>query len=161
MFKRIAGLVFGACLILLFVLNGCMPQGNGNSEKVPVGPSSMFFERTHHFCSDHMEDRFLIGYFGDALLDTTIHLFVVSHLGDTIYHDSWEADAFLTEWEGPKDEQAQVSFLEERMQAVVGATPADSPEPVSESYGPVFDYSVNGAARRITFCRDKKKVVVL
>ena len=165
MFKRSAGIVLGACASLILLFNACLSPGNGNSEKVPVEPSSMFFERAHHFCSDHIEDRFLIGYYGDALLNNSIHLFVVSHKGDTIYRDEWKAEEFLPAESASNSKEDQVDLLEKRMRSLVETSPeAGDTSDVSVremKLGPVFAYSVNGEDRKIAFSRARKAVVVL
>lgn len=154
--------------VFVLFLAACS-SGTNAPAKVPVGPSSMFYERLHHFCSDHIEDRFLIGYFGDEALDTTIYFFIVSHTGDTIYRDSWRATEFLKDCPAAAEDKVQRrTFLQKKMQDLVegktgkGAVVKESESESDPDFGPMFTYAVNEErVRNIHFSRVRKSVALV
>lgn len=160
-------LLFGMCLVL--ALPACLSPESGDQDKVPVSPSSMFFEKPHNFCSDVIEDRILVGYFGEDLLDTEVFFYVICHKGDTVFKDNWPSSAYFegTERSFPND-SAKVEFVQGRMRdMVIGienmpeVTVSDSMAQAME-LGPQFSYRVGSALKRtIAYSRTGKKVIVL
>lgn len=154
---------------MVLTLPACLNPEPGDQDRVPVAPTSMFFEEPHNFCSDVIQDRILVGYFGEDLLETEVHFYVICHKGDTVFKDKWPSSAYFdgVEQDFPNDSD-KINFVQQRMRAMVIGT-TDIPEvPVSDSlakakqFGPQFSYQVGAdRTRTIAFSRSDKKVVVL
>jgi hypothetical protein len=152
---------------LVLCLSGCLTPESGHPERVPVPPTSMFFEASRNFCSERMPDRFLVGYYGEALLDTSVYFFVISHKGDTIYRDHWPALAHLEDGAGnAMTDSAKVVFIQSRMRKLVDGP--DSADPLPDSLvsahdlGGTFHYQVGSHHdRTIAWSKSGKKVVEL
>lgn len=158
-------MVLGMATSLLIV--ACNPREAGNPQRTPVKQASMFFERTHNFCSDHLPDRFLIGYYGEDLLENEVHFYIVSHLGDTIYHDKWPSEAFLPESATPNSpDSIRIANIREEMQTLVeGLTGSSAQAPndsISQAYdlGRLFQYGPgNQSGKIIAYSRKQKEVM--
>ncbi|HHG86039.1 MAG TPA: hypothetical protein ENJ82_14925 [Bacteroidetes bacterium] len=157
-------MILGMFASLLIV--ACQPKGEG-AERMPVKPASMFFERAYNFCSDRIQDRFLIGYFGNEILNSQIHFYVVCHRGDTIYHDSWPATAFLGELDAPSDSVRIASIRKEMLAFVNGSTGPHAivvQDSVQKTFdlGQVFQYGIAGQnPKAIAYSHTQKAVIEL
>ena len=160
-------LLLGAvCMVLLSACTSSTTEGGG--AKVPVPPASMFFEREYNFCSEMIQDRFTIGYYGNNVLESPVHFYIVCHRGDTIFQDTWPGHAFLTgvpdSLSGTADSSkvayvhaAMLDLIEGRMPA-----PADSLISATAARGRTFSYQVaDVVSRRLVFDASSKKVLEL
>lgn len=82
-------------LPLLLWMAACGGPAGSPTSKGPVSQASVFYERNYHFCSDKEKDRFLLGYYGENLLDTLVYFYVICYDGDTLYQDRWPSSSFL------------------------------------------------------------------
>ena len=142
--KRSIGLVLLICLLLA----ACGGSGDSDSEKVPVPPSSMFMVRNYQFCADEETDRFLLGYYGPAVSDTTIYFYIVNSKGDTLFRDHWPSARMVEGAQDPSDDD-----IMDAMKSMIDQGPV--PGEVCGDSSKVFTYIGN----RIGYCKAEQSVI--
>lgn len=147
---------------LLMLLSSCGNPVPTPPEKVPVPPASMFMEREYHFSNEQMRDKFLIGYYGPDVLDTTVHLIILSLQGDTLYHTQWDGTNLLDSSTLSATDSVKHVVANAAMQSIIDgksskATDSLYDPPLSKH---AFTYQVGKQAFALEWSSEKKAVVL-
>lgn len=148
-------------LLLLLLLSACGGPSGVPDDKVPVPAASMFFEKEHLFSHPSMPDKFLLGYYGHSLLDTSVQFFILNAANDTIFRDQWEARLFLDSSSTTLSDSVAEQMVMEQMRSLLDKqmpmahTGGDSILPANS-----FSYGVGGYGHVLEWSAEQQKVVV-
>lgn len=148
--------------LLVFLLSACGSTPTEPTDKVPVAPASMFFEREYPFCGAAAQDKFVLGYHGNRLRDTTVHLYVICHDGDTVYHDTWEAALFLNPVDSSLSDSLATDKIHAQMRALIdGKLPMAVDSTLNLAAGPLaFSYAAGSHGHLIEWSEETGKVKI-
>jgi hypothetical protein len=148
------------CTLILSLLCACSSSESGSGTLAPVAQASMFFERELPFCGPASSDKIVLGYYGDKLLDTTVHLYILCQGKDTVFRDAWKSQLFLQGAELDLADSLATDLVHTRMRSLLdgpGSAASDSlPCPAK-----AFSYSVQTHQRCIAWSPEQGKSVLL
>lgn len=146
--------------LILSLLCACTSPEPGNGQHAPVAQASMFFERELPFCSPATTDKVVLGYYGDRLLDTTVHLYILCQGKDTVYRDAWQSRLFLQGAELELTDSLATELVHTRMRDLL-----DGKQPMQADSLPcptgAFSYAVQTHQRCIAWSGGKGKAELL